>query len=563
MAVIKRYKNIKRYNEIITVFIKYGFGTLIEQLGILRYLNIKRKVIRSEEKKVIKRTRGERFRLALEELGPTFIKLGQILSTRQDILPQDIIHELEKLRDAVPPFSFEEVKLRIENELGENLESIFMYFNEEPLAAASIGQVHLAKLKDGQYVVVKVQRPGIEKKIEQDMNILKDLAWFIDNHTKYGKLYDFSEMVKEFEKTLKNELDYRIEGENTEKIKDNLSKDKNIVIPSIYWRYSSKRVLTIEYIKGISLNNFEALKKENIDCKLIARNIARSIAEQILRDGFFHGDPHPGNIMVLPDNRIVFLDFGMVGKLNEERKIQFSKMLMGIVLKNSKLIVQALISLDTIAKRLNLKKLEKEIDKLRDKYLEMPLNEIKLGEVFNEIFDLAFKYSIKIPSEFTMLAKTLATMEGVVERLDPELNVLEVAKPIAKRLLFNMFSVKKITWDIIEGALDYGRLIKEFPYLMLDFLKKMEEEDFSFYLEFKSVDKILNRFDRIANKISFSIALLALSFIITGLIIGSGLAANVGTEVYFFNLSILKFGLIIAVLMILWLIFSIIKTGRF
>jgi len=470
---------------------------------------------------------------------------------------------LEKLQDAVPAFSFEEVKSQIEIELDERLENLFMDFNEQSLAAASIAQVHSAKLKTGQRVVVKVQRPGIERNIELDLKILEDLAWFVDNHTKYGKLYDFSGMVKEFEKTLKSELDFRIEGENAETFKENFSKDKNIVIPSIYWLYTTRRVLTMEYINGIRLNDLRVLEKEGIDRKLIARNLAKFILKQILSDGFFHGDPHPGNIVVLPGNKIVFLDFGMVGKLNKERKNQFLKMLMGIVFKNSKFIVQSLIDLNVMARRSDIKKLEKDIDILRDKYLEIPVSEIKVGEVFNEIFGLAFYYNIKIPNEFTMLAKTLVTSEGLVEKLDPGLNILEIAEPIAKKHMFNIISIEKMERKILEGALDYGKLIKDFPSLMLNFLRKMEDEDFTMYFEFKSVDKILKYSDRIANRVSFSIVLLALSFIISGLIIGSGMAANMGTEVYFFNLSILKFGLFIAVLMILWLIFSIFRSGRF
>ncbi|MBF8984034.1 2-octaprenylphenol hydroxylase [Lutibacter sp. B2] len=545
------------------VFVKKGFGTLIDQLGILKYLDMKKREIDKEGNTEIKYSRGERFRSALEELGPTFIKLGQIISTRPDLLPQDIICELEKLHDAVPPFSFEEVKSRIENELGEKLENIFISFDEKPLAAASIGQVHLAKLKEEQSVVVKVQRPGIERKIEQDIRILKDLAWFIDHHTKYGKLYDFTKMIKEFEYTLKNELDFKVEGENAEIFKKNFLTDKQIVIPSIYWSYSTRGILTMEYIDGISLNDMETLKKEKIDFELIARKIAKSILEQILEDGFFHADPHPGNVMILPNNRIVFLDFGMIGKLKEQRKVQFLKILLGIAFRNSKLIVKAIISLDAMTKRSDIKKLEKEIDKLIDHHIDLSLKDIKLGEIFSEIFNLAFKYSIKIPSEFTMLVKTLATTEGIIERLAPELSIIEIAKPIAKKLMFKIFSAEKITKDIIEGALDYSELIKDFPSVMNNFLKKMEDEEFTFSFEIKNIDKILKHFDKISNKISFSIALLALSLIIAGLIIGFGIAANSATELYMFNLSVLKYGLIIAVLMALWLIFSIFKTGRF
>jgi ubiquinone biosynthesis protein len=541
---------------------KYGFGLALDQLGILNYLDIKNKIIKKEgnERQL---SIGERLRLALEELGPTFIKLGQIMSTRPDLLPENIINELEKLHDDAPTFSFQEVKSSIEYELGEKLEDIFTHFNKNPLGAASIAQVHLGKLKTGEQVVVKIQRPRIEKKIEEDIMILKDLAWFIDNHTKYGKLYEFSTMIGEFQNILRNELDFIVEGENAEIFKENLSKDKKIIIPTVHWDYTTRRILTLEHINGIGLNDFQSLKEANVDFKFIARKISKSIFEQILRDGIYHGDPHPGNIMILPNNNIAFLDFGMIGKLREERKKQFLKILLGITFRNSKLIVEAITGLNIINKRSDIKKLQYEIDNLRDKYIELPLNDIKLGEFFNEIFNLAFKYNLTIPNEFTMLVKTLGTMEGVVEKLDPELNILEVAEPMAKKLMLNIFSPKAIKNNLAENIFDYASLIHNFPDFILNFFRKLEDEDYNLNLKFIGTGGILKHFDKITNKISFSIALLSLSIIIAGLIVGFGMAARVGTQEYLFSLSLLKFGLVAALLMYLWLIFSIFKTGRF
>ena len=563
MITINRYKHIKRYREIILVFVKHGFGTLIDQMGILSYLNIRKRIVKhTAENKFTKLTVGQRLRLSLEELGPTFIKLGQIISTRPDLLPQDIIEELEKLQDTVPPFPFEEVRNVIESELGDTLENIYAKFDEKPLAAASIAQVHLAELLSGKRVVVKVQRPKIERNIDLDLKILKDLAYFIDNHTKYGKLYDFSKMVQEFEITIKNELDFRIEGENAETFKKNFMKDKDVIVPNISWIHTTRRVLTMEYIDGIRLNDFEALEKVGLNRKVIAHNLATSIFNQILRDGFFHGDPHPGNIMVLEGNVIAFLDLGMVGKLSEERKTQFLKMLMGITFKNSKLIIRGILGLDAMSRRVNIKKLEKDIDTLRDKYLSVPLSEIKIGEVFNEIFHLAFSYNIVIPSEFTMLAKSLVTLEGLVEKLDPQLNILEVAEPIAGKLMFRIFSPEKIGKEFIGGIMDYGNLARKFPSSMLNFLEKIEDEDFTMQFKIKDIERIVKRIEKIFNRLSFSMVLLAVSIVIAGIIIGSGMSAHTGVEVYFLNITILKIGLVIAGAIVLFLIISALRSGH-
>ncbi|WP_029688581.1 2-polyprenylphenol 6-hydroxylase [Thermoanaerobacter sp. A7A] len=556
-------QHLRRYREIVFVFIKYGFGAIIDNIGILKHINVRRKILKqTNDENIAKLSRGERLRLALEELGPTFIKMGQILSTRSDILPKDIIKELEKLQDKAPAFSFDEVKSVIQNEFGESLEETYAEFEPTPLAAASIAQVHKALLWSGKTVVVKVQRPGIEKIIAQDMRILEDISKFVDNHTKYGKIYNFTKMVEDFKKRLGEELDFRIEGENAEKFKKNFLKDKKVKIPSIIWTHTTRRVLTMEYIDGIPLNDFNAIEEAGLDRGAIARNLAKSVLNQILRDGFFHGDPHPGNIMVLEDGTIAFLDFGMVGSLSPERKRQFSKMLLGIVYKNSRMIIESVIDLNAMTLNVNMKKLEKDINNLRDRYVEIPLEKLKVGEVLNGIFDLVFSYNIVIPNEFNMLAKSLITLEGIVEKLDPKISVLEVAKPIAKQLIPKMFSTQHMKEEIINATMDYSRLIKELPSFLLNFLRKTEEENYAIELKIRDLENLEKRVDKVFNRLSTSIILLALSIVIAGILIGSGMSANAGAEMYKLNGIILKIGLAIAFVIVLGLAISIFRSGR-
>ena len=490
------------------------------------------------------------------------VKVLKERCTRPDLLPHDIIHELEKLQDAVAPFPMTEVREVIEFELGDKLENIFKEFKEEPIAAASIGQVHRAILLSGKDVVVKVQRPNIEKNIELDLGLLKDLAKFVDNRTRLGKLYSFSKMAEEFETTLTNELNFRLEGENAETFKVNFMDDDNVIVPNISWIHTTNRVLTMEEIKGISLKNFEALEQAGFDKTVIARNLATSILYQILRDGFFHGDPHPGNIMVLENNTIAFLDLGMIGQLNPHRKNQFLKMLMGITLKDSKLIVQAIVELDAMSERINIKKLEKDIDRLRDQVLSVPLSQIKIGEVFNEVFDLAFSYNIMIPGEFTMLAKSLITLEGLVEKLDPDLNVLEIAEPIAGKLIFTLISPEKIGKEILGGVMDFGNLIRKFPTVLLSFFDKLEHDDFIMQFKLKDADRYVQKLDRAFSRISISIVLLSLSIVIAGIIVGLGLADIEGTEIITVIITTLRGSLVLAGILIVALIISIFRSKR-
>jgi ubiquinone biosynthesis protein len=562
MMAVGKYRKFKRSRQIVTIFINHGLGTLIDRLGILKYLKIEKQTKEYTEREISKLSVGERLRLSFEELGPTFIKLGQIMSTRPDLLPRDIIHELEKLQDAVAPFHINEVREVIEFELGDKLENIFREFKEEPIAAASIGQVHRAKLLAGKEVVVKVQRPNIEKNIELDLGILKDLADFIDNRTRFGKLYSFSKMVEEFETTLSNELDFRLEGENAETFKVNFKDDANVIVPEISWIHTTNRVLTMEEIQGASLKNFEVLDQLGLDKTIIARNLANSILYQILRDGFFHGDPHPGNIMVLENNTIAFLDLGMIGQLNNHRKNQFLKMLMGITLKDSKLIVQAIVELDAMSERINMRNLEKDIDRLRDQVLSVPLSQIKIGEVFNEIFDLAFSYNIMIPGEFTMLAKSLITLEGLVEKLDPELNVLEIAEPIAGKLVFTLITPEKIGREILGGAMDYSNLVRKFPSIFLNFLDKMEHDDFTVQLKLKEADRYAQKLDKAFNRLSISLVLLSLSIVIAGTIVGLSLTDVEGSNFITVASTTLRGSLIIAVSTFVALIISIFRSKR-
>ncbi|BAH08119.1 ABC1 kinase family protein [Clostridium kluyveri] len=559
---INSNKAVKRYKQIVNILLKYGFGLIMEKIGILKHLNIKKTA--SNDKMVnIKFSRGERLRLAFEELGPVFIKLGQFLSTREDIFPKDIIEELKKLQDSVKPFSFSDVKLMIETEFNEKIENIYKEFDKNPLAAASISQVHRARLNSGKDVAVKIQRPKIEKDISLDLKILKDISNFINHYTKYGKLYDFKSMALEFENNIKGELDFIKEGENTEIFRNNCKQDKSIKAPEIKWIYTSKRVLTMEYVDGIKIDKFDELDKAGLDKKMLAKKISESICNQIFRDGFFHGDPHPGNLLVLSDGRIVFLDFGIVCRLGEERKRIMADFFVGIALKDKRKIIKSFIDMGTVRSRQNFKKFEIELGEIIDKYMTLSWNDIKISEIFHDIFSIAFLNDIKLPHEFVSISKTFILLQDLLKRLAPDLNGFVIAKPIAKKMIKQSFFAKQISCDIGKSLLDYKEVLVELPLVVLDFLSKMEEDDFIPKFEVKNIDNIQKKFDRNINRISFSIVLLSVSIIIAGIIIGSGLSSKNGAEMYILNIMVLKIGLIIAGIIILGLIISMFRSNGF
>jgi len=328
----KRIRHIKRYRDVAKVLTRHGFGFFVEEMGLLHMLSLPKRLFTNMEE-TDPMTVGERIRQVIEELGPTYVKIGQIASTRADIIPEEILKELEKLQDNVPSFSFEQVTRIIEEELGSPLEEIFAWINEGVIAAASIGQVHRAQLRTGELVAVKVQRPQIKTMIETDLEILLDLATLAEHRMERMERLQLRDVVEEFARSLHNELDYSIEARNAQKMAKQFENDPTIHIPAIYWDYSTRTVLTMELVEGVKLNQFEEIEKKGYDRKVIAEQLVRALFHQVLIEGFFHADPHPGNIFLLQGGVVSFIDFGMAGRLTFDMKQNFASLVIGMMHK--------------------------------------------------------------------------------------------------------------------------------------------------------------------------------------------------------------------------------------
>lgn len=557
-------RHLKRYRQIIRVLVRNGFGIMLEQMGILSYLRMHRLGHTDREGDVKARQNiGERLRLSCEELGPTFVKIGQIISTRPDILTPEISEELSKLQDAVNPFSFDEVLGVIEQEFKEPAEQVFEHLTREPLAAASLSQVHKAVLPGGQEVVVKIQRPGIREGIEIDLEILRDLTGFIAQRTRYGDLYDFEGMIDELERTLHDELDFRKEGENADRFNQNLKPEDRAAVPKIRWIYTTGRILTMSCESGLRINQVEALKQAGLNTSELGLRLSHCIVRQVLDDGFFHADPHPGNILVRDDGTLVFIDLGMVGRLSDALRQTLSELFIGIAAQDAHQVVQAFVEMNTMRQRVNLHRFEAEISKLLDRYLSLPINEIKIGELLSEIFQLAFVYKIRIPGELTLIAKVLITLQGIVEQLDPDLNLLVIMKPIAAKMVRKSFSLHKLAAELQRSSLDYKRMLRQAPNFLVNFFQKMEDDEYRFSLDLKDIDKVQKHFDDIANRISFSLILLGVSIIVAGIIIGTSMNASTAPELMRFNVWILRGGLGVSALILVGLAISMFRSKRF
>jgi ubiquinone biosynthesis protein len=552
------YKNINRLRQIINILIEYGFDYFVKQLGLIKLPTKSEKILKLKPSKIGQTPLPMRVRLTLEELGPTFVKLGQILSTRPDIIPLKYIKELEKLQDKVPPFAYAQVEQIVHKELGANVSELFQSFEEKPFASASLGQVHKAILKEDKVkVVVKVQRPDMEKIIETDLDILFHLTRLAERHIPESRLYDPVGVAEEFAKTIRMELDYGTEGRNAERFRKNFEEEKTIYIPKVYWELSSKRILTMEYIDGIKINHLKELEEAGYDRKKLAENGAKSFMKQMLIDGFFHADPHPGNILVMENEIIGFMDFGMTGKIDEETKEKYVNLLIAVLERNSNKILTEILNLGfTSQETIDTRSLKTDIADLLDQYYDKALKEIKLGEFITHLVQISIKYHIKMPAELALLGKSLLTIEGIGLALDPDFNLTEIAKPYVKDIILERKSPQHLLLKLSNDLSEFYNLMFLIPKQLSKTLKKMEEGIFKLELQHRGLENLINALDKATNRLSYSLILVAI-------IIGSSLIMQTEKGPQFMGFPVIGvIGFLISGILGLGLVIMILRSGK-
>jgi len=541
--------------EIIRVFLKYGLDFILDRLGLGGFRWPRPK------KEVEEMPRGRRLRYAFQELGPTFIKLGQILSIRADLLPTDIIEELSYLQDEVEPFSSEEALNIIEEELKISPLELFSYINEEPLAAASIGQVHYAELKDGRQAAIKVKRPGVEEIIETDIEILFDIAQFAQKHTSLGETYDLIGLVEEFQESLQKELDYVAEGKNAELFNKNFSKNNKVYIPQVYWEYTTTSVLALEYIDGLKLSDVDFSERDNLsfDSFSVANTLVDAVLQMILEDGFFHADPHPGNLVVLEENVLGLLDFGMVGRISAEERQQFASLVMGMLGHNSERIIDAMFNLGFVADDVDFKALRREVDRLRDKYYQMPLEEINLGKAINEVLEVAFYLKVRVPTQFALLAKCMMTAEGVARTLDPSLSPAKIAEIYSRRLLLKKLMPSEMVKDFYNNLREYGSVILELPEILSTLLKRIQRDQLRLKVNLENLNEAMFGFLQIFNRVVLALIFIGFS-IFWGTLI---LAVSINPAIFPSNIMLyMGLGALLIFIFLLILLWLIHRSGK-
>ncbi|NLM04614.1 MAG: ubiquinone biosynthesis protein UbiB [Clostridiales bacterium] len=523
-----RYENLKRYKKIGEVLVRYGFTFIAEKLVENGYmpklvLNIK------ESKENL--SNGEKLRLACEELGPTFIKLGQIMSTRRDLFSEDIIIELSKLQDDVEPFTFEIAKEIFKQELQVDIDESFKSFNPVPIASASIGQVYGAILKNGKDVVVKIQRPLVDNIIKRDVDILFTLAKILDEHMDKEKPYELYEMVEEFARTITRELDYTLEARNAEKFHTFFQNDKNIYIPKVYWEYTSKKILTMERITGIKINDKEKLNGKNWPMEDLATIITDAFLKQIFVLQAFHGDPHPGNIFIMESNKIAFIDFGIIGYIDRDTMNFIFDLFVATTRKNIDRIISLLIVNDTLSKKTNIRRLKEDISYILNIYYDIPLKRLNLGELLKETMNIAYTNKIKLPSQFTILLKAMVTFEGSIRFLNPNFSISNYGNNFVKRMYLHKINPQNIGSEIKNYSEYVLYSIKYLPRQIRNLINKLDNNEIKLQVEEEGFEKLQNELSHMTNKLS-------LSLITSALIVGSSLIIQIKSGPTIWGVSI-------------------------
>jgi ubiquinone biosynthesis protein len=548
-------RNLGRLTEIAQVAVRHGFGYFFERHKLTDLLPGRRNGTELLEAKPSQR--GQHLREMLDELGPTFVKFGQLLSMRPDILPPDIISELRGLQDDVRPFPYEEVERVIQEDLGQPIERLFIEFDREPMAAASIGQVHRAVLPNGHAVAVKVQRPGAPEQIEADLGLLYQAARIAKERVRALDFVDVREVVDEFARAIRQELDYRLEGRNAEQLHRNFAGHPHVRIPRVYWTYTRARVLTLEFIEGFQLADIDESGYSLEDRKRLAEVMSEAWMTMVFRDGFFHGDPHPANILVIRPDLIGLVDFGLAGKLTDDDVSKATRLFIDVANENVEALPKRLAELGVRYPKEREAEFLQEIRELFYRYYGASLAEIDPLQVIREVFGLIYSLNLRLPTRFIILDKAIATLASVGVELYPEFNVFEVAKPYARSLLVGRYTPQRVLTRARRESFKLASIAAEFPYQLHDVLEQVRDGQIEVGFVHKGLDEFMHKLDVAFNR-------LIIAFVVAAGLIGSsliGVFATSGPQVLGLNV-VSAFGFFIAGVLGLWLMWGVFRSGR-
>lgn len=495
-------ETLSRYKHILAVLARYGLADWLDRLPV----GFAREVVAMGlGKKYLDESPEERLREALTELGPLFIKLGQVLSTRPDVVGVKMSAELQRLQDDIPSEPVEKIRQTIEDSLGESLESLFQNFENEPIASASIAQVHKATLRYGQQVVVKVQHSNIEKQVQTDLAILMDLADLLEQYVTESRSYRPRAMAEEFRRTLLRELDFRREMHHMQAFRSNFSDNENICIPKAYPDYCSTRVLTMEYLEGIKATNLEALEEGNYDLRYTAEQGATAFLDMIFEDGLFHGDPHPGNFKIMESGCIALLDFGKVGRVDEDLERDLEDILIGITRRDTRRIIHALNRMGALPPDLDRGQFQADLNDFLGYYTELPLGEVNVANALRELLEIIRRHGVVLPSDLALLLTVVITLEGTGRKLDPSFKLMNLLEPYQKKVAVRRLTPSRQLRKLQRLGEDVSRLVETAPASLSELIRQLENGNFTFQLRIQEIEQTRKQVEQSTNRITFGI----------------------------------------------------------
>lgn len=556
-TAIVNFKLLRRYRQIINILVKYGFQDILADAGVSLKARVLEAFLPKETiAKIHDQSKWERMRLAVEELGTTYIKFAQILSNRPDVIPLELVTEFEKLQSHVPAFPGALAKAIIEQETGKKTDELFSEFDEKPFASASIAQVHFATLKDGNKVALKVRRPDIVEKIELDIDIMKYLARKMEEHHIYEEL-DPQGIVRAFESAIHKELDLVHEGYNLQRFAQNFEGSDTVFVPKYYPEYTTKKLLTMEFVDGVHPYDKEGLARIGADGHQVAKNGMAALFRQIFEFGFFHADPHPGNLFVMPNNRVCFIDFGMMGTVLKSDVEFFADIVYGVTNRDSKSLIWGLKNIAVSQKFEGNKTFEYEIEDLINDYHALPADQVNMTELFNSLLSFVNKYNIHMPGDYFLLSKCLVTIEGVAKRIDPGLDIIKELEPHINKTLTDEFSPWNIIKRLLGSARDSLSLVESLPRDLREIIGKVKKGEIKISVEHEGIAELTNKIDLSSNRI-------AGGFIIGSVLMASAILIAVSFPPMYKHFSIPGgLGFILANILGIRMLFTIFKSKKY